>query len=157
MLFATATAFYFQSVYGHLTAPFFAALVVGYMFKDRIKEIGRSVFAAKLHNILHDRRIAIYTQDRKHRIGLLREKVSILPETDLPRRIREARDYDRFVQMENHGLGESVIRYTKDIVLYGDAIRESLGEGIEVNAINDIMRYDVRSLLSKMDLSLIHI
>lgn len=151
MIFATATAFYFQSIYGNLTAPFFAALVVGYMFKDRIKEIGRSFFANQLHNILHDRRIAIYTQDRKHRIGLLREKMSILPEDGLPRRIREARDCDRYVQMDNDGLGESVIRYTKDIVLYADAIHETIGEGIEVNAINDIIRYDIRSLLSKMD------
>ncbi|MEM7125807.1 MAG: hypothetical protein AAF702_05750 [Chloroflexota bacterium] len=151
MIFATAIAFYFQSLYGNLTVPFFAALVVGYMFKDRIKEIGRSFFANQLHNIMHDRRIAIYTQDEKHCIGVLREKMSILPEDDLPRRIREARNCDRFVQMENDGAGETVIRYTKDIVLYADAIRNLVGETSKVTAINDIIRYDIRSLLSKMD------
>lgn len=151
MIFATAIAFYFQARYGNFTTSFFAALVVGYMFKDRIKEIGRNYFANQLHNLLHDRRIAIYTQDEKHRIGLLREKVSVIQEEDLPRRIAEARNCDRFAQLDNNGFGETVIRYTKDIVLYADAIRRARGDSSPVTGINDIIRYDVRSLLSKMD------
>lgn len=152
MVFATATAFYFQWHYGNFTAPFFAALVVGYMFKDRIKELGRNLFVNQLHAILYDRRIAIYTQDEKQRLGFLREKVSHLQEDDLPRRIREARNCDRFVQVENYGVGETIIRYTKDIVLYSDAIRSGTDHASsQVSGINDIIRYDIRSLLSKMD------
>lgn len=151
MIFATATAFYFQWRFGNFTTPFFTALVVGYMFKDRIKEIGRGLFVNRLHSFLYDRRIVIYTQDKQHRLGLLREKVSFIQEDDLPRRIREARNCDRFVQVENDGRGENIIRYTKDIILYADPIRKSVGDISQVTGINDIIRYDIRSLLSKMD------
>ncbi|MGE5462722.1 MAG: hypothetical protein ACM3PS_05175, partial [Syntrophothermus sp.] len=54
MVFATVVAFYFQKVYGSFTFPAFAALVVGYMFKDRIKEFGRALFAGNLQAYLFD-------------------------------------------------------------------------------------------------------
>lgn len=151
MLFATATAFYFQYHYGNFTMPFFAALVVGYMFKDRIKEIGRSLFLQQLHERLYDRRIGIYTQDRKHHLGVLREKVTFLSDANLPRRIREARNSDQLSQIENEGLGETVICYTKQIVLYSDTIRQIFGSTFHITGINDIIRFDTRRLLTKMD------
>jgi len=151
MIFATTIAFYFQWRFGNFTFPFFVALVVGYMFKDRVKEIGRGLFMNTLHNFIYDRRIAIYTQDKKHQIGILREKVSFISEDELPRRIHEARDYDTFVQIENDRAGETIIRYTKDIVLFADAIREIMGAATQITSINDIIRYDIRSFLSKMD------
>jgi len=151
MIFATAAAFYFQAEYGNFTAPFFAALVVGYMFKDRIKEIGRRLFLEQLHTWLYDRRIAIYTQDGHHSLGVLREKVSFIKEADLPRRIREARDCDRLVQVDNDGFGENIICYTKDIVLHAESIRKIFGKTAKITGLNDIIRYDIRSLLTKMD------
>lgn len=151
MIFATAIAFYFQWCFGNFTTPFFTALVIGYMFKDRIKEIGRGLFVNQLHSFLYDQRIVIYTQNKQHRLGLLREKVSFIQEDDLPRRIREARNCDRFVQVENDGRDENIIHYTKDIILYADPIRKSVGDISQVTGINDIIRYDVRFLLSKMD------
>ena len=150
MVFATATVFYFQQRYGNFTTPFFTALVIGYMFKDRIKEIGRSLMVRQLHNFLHDRRIAIYTQDRTKKLGVMREKVSFISESDLPRRIREARNYDMLGQVYNENLGEHIICYTKDILLYADTIREIFGSTVQITGINDIIRYDIRSLLSKM-------
>ena len=151
MIFATAAAFFFQMRYGNFTAPFFAALVVGYMFKDRIKEIVRTLFVRQLQNFLHDRRIAIYTQDGARQLGVMREKVSFIHEDDLPRRIREARDCDMMGRVDNHGLSESIICYTKDIVLYADTIREVFGTAAQITGLNDIIRYDIRSLLPKMD------
>ncbi|HXW01516.1 MAG TPA: hypothetical protein VEC93_24105, partial [Anaerolineae bacterium] len=78
MVFATVVAFYFQERYGQLTFPFFMALVVGYMFKDRIKEGGRHLFSQYLQSNLYDRRTIIRTQDGKHKLGILREKVSFV-------------------------------------------------------------------------------
>ena len=151
MIFATAAAFYAQMRYGNLTAPFFAALVVGYMFKDRIKEAGRNLFLQQLHKYLYDRRIRIYTQDGKHHLGMLREKVTFIQEADLPRRVREARNYDQMVKVDNDGLGENIICYTKDITLYSDTIRQVFGDTFHITGINDIIRYDIRTLLPKMD------
>jgi len=47
MIFATAIAFSFQMKFGNFTMPFFVALVVSYMLKDRIKDLMRYYFAHK--------------------------------------------------------------------------------------------------------------
>ncbi|MEX6223867.1 hypothetical protein AB6F55_02965 [Providencia hangzhouensis] len=41
MIFATLIAFLWQGKYGALSANLFLAMVIGYIFKDRLKEIGR--------------------------------------------------------------------------------------------------------------------
>ena len=85
MVFATLVAFYTQSRFGDLTFPFFIALVVAYMLKDRIKELGRYLFSAHLQTRLYDRRIDIRTQDGKQKLGVLREKMSFVNEADVPK------------------------------------------------------------------------
>jgi hypothetical protein len=81
MVFATMVAFYFQKVYGSFTLPAFAALVVGYMFKDRIKEFGRALFAGNLQAYLFDRRINIRTLDGKYKLATLRENITFMKES----------------------------------------------------------------------------
>ena len=48
MVFATVVSFSFQQTYGNFTMPLFIALVVSYMFKDRIKDLMHYWFANKL-------------------------------------------------------------------------------------------------------------
>ena len=120
MIFATIVAFYFQRVYGNFTFPVFVALVIGYMFKDRIKEAGRALLANKLHAFLYDRRINIKTLDGKYKLAVLREKITFLSENDLPQQVLTARHKDPFADLDNEGTGEVIICHTKDIVLDGD-------------------------------------
>ncbi|MEN8163498.1 MAG: hypothetical protein ABFS37_05170, partial [Acidobacteriota bacterium] len=94
MMFATVTAFYFQQRFGNFTFPFFIALVVGYMFKDRIKETGRSLLSKYFLDSLYDRRIVIKSLDGRHKLGILKEKVSFVREEDIPRAILIARNRD---------------------------------------------------------------
>ena len=84
MVFATVVAFYSQAKYGTLTFPVFVALVVGYMFKDHIKEVGRSLFA-KCAPYLYDQRTVLYTPDGSHEIGHFREKMIFMNQCDLSR------------------------------------------------------------------------
>ena len=150
MVFATLLAFYFQSVYGNFTAPFFAALVVGYMFKDRIKELARDIFSAKLKDRIYDRRTDIRSLDGKHKLGVLREKMTFVEESEVPRPVLRARNSDLFVDLSNAGYGETIIRYTKDVVLYADAFKKVSVDLPSMTGLNDIMRYDVRRFLKKM-------
>ena len=55
MVFATMVAFIGQSRYGGLSLPFFIALVISYMFKDRIKELLRLYLSVTLRKWLYDR------------------------------------------------------------------------------------------------------
>ncbi len=150
MFFATVVAFYFQSVYGNLTIHFFTALVVGYMFKDRIKELARDIFSAKLQDRLYDRRIDIRSLDGHYKLGVLREKLSFVQEKDVPRPVLQARNKDLFADLANPGYGETIICYSKDVVLYADAFAKVSVDMPTMSGLNDITRYDVRRFLKKM-------
>jgi len=150
MIFATIVAFYFQRRFGNFTFPFFIALVVGYMFKDRIKELGRDFLSTYLRNFLFDRRIIIRTLDGRHQLGVLKEKVSFVREKDIPRAVMAARSRDHITDLDNEGQGESVICYSKDITLFTDTFKAVFADMPEITGINDIMRYDIRAYLKKM-------
>ena len=150
MIFATIVAFYFQSVYGNFTFPVFVALVIGYMFKDRIKEVGRALLSNKLHAFLYDRRINIKTLDRKYKLAILREKITFIRETDLPQSVRTARKKDPFADLDNEGMGETIICHTKDIVLHADLFPKAFGSLPKVSGLNDIIRYNIQPYLYKM-------
>ncbi len=151
MIFATITAFYFQQNYGNFTFPVFVALVVGYMFKDRIKEFSQKLFSNWLDERIYDRRIRITTLDKKHNLGTLREKVRFVHEDDLPRLVKQARNKDTIIDLDNDGQGETIICYTKDIFLRAKAFKGAFAGWPKINGINDIMRYDIRNYLKKMD------
>ncbi|MEZ4656959.1 MAG: hypothetical protein R2911_05255 [Caldilineaceae bacterium] len=150
MIFATVIAFYAQRVYGNFTTPLFVALVVGYMFKDRIKELGRAFFARSLHNRLYDRRIVVKTLDGEHEIGYIREKVRFVSEQAAPPAVLKARNRQLLSDIANDGQGEQVICYAKEVVLFKDIFRKLYGESPPIRGLNDIMRYDVHQLLRKM-------
>jgi len=150
MIFATIVAFYFQLRYGNFTFAFFAALVVGYMFKDRIKELSRTLFARYLENKLYDRRIVIKTQDGRYKLGILKEKVTFIPEDDVPNRVVRVRNRDVFTELDNNGHGENIIRYTKEVRLNTEMFKKAFSNFPEITGINDIIRYDIRAYLNKM-------
>jgi len=150
MIFATVIAFYFQSIYGNFTFPVFVALVIGYMFKDRIKESGRALLSSKLKNFLFDRRINIKTLDRKYKLAVLREKITFLSEKNLPQAVLTARHKDPFADLDNEGMGETIICHTKDIVLDANLFPKAFKGLPKVNGLNDIIRYNIQPYLRKM-------
>jgi len=150
MIFATVVAFYFQSVYGSFTFPAFVALIVGYMFKDRIKEAGRALFAGRLQANLFDRRINIRTLDGAYELATLREKITFMKERQIPPEVRSARQKDPFADLDNDRQGETVICHTKDIVLNGDLFGKAYAGLPRTSGLNDIIRYDIHPYLRKM-------
>jgi hypothetical protein len=150
MIFATVVAFYFQSVYGNFTFPVFVALVIGYMFKDRIKEAGRAILSHRLQSFLYDRRINVKTLDGKYKLAVLREKISFIRESELPQEVRTARHKDPFADLDNEGMGETIICHTKDIMLDADLFPKAFNGLPRVSGLNDIIRYNVQPYLRKM-------
>ncbi len=151
MFFATAVAFYFQSVYGSFTFPAFVALIVGYMFKDRIKQLGQTLFAGKLHANLYDRRINIKTLDGKYKLAVLREKITFMKESEISHEVRSAREKDPITDLDNDQQGETIICHTKDIVLNADLFRKAFSGFPKTSGLNDIIRYDIHRYLQNMD------
>jgi hypothetical protein len=150
MVFATIVAFYFQSVYGAFTFPAFVALIIGYMFKDRIKQFGQTLFAGKLHASLFDHRINIRTLDGKYKLAILREKITFMKENEIPPDVRAARRQDPFANLDNDRQGETIICHTKEIVLNADLFQRAFVGLPRTSGLNDIIRYDIHPYLRKM-------
>ncbi|MCB0061718.1 MAG: hypothetical protein KDE19_06370, partial [Caldilineaceae bacterium] len=151
MIFATVVAFYAQSAYGNLTTSLFMALVVGYMFKDRIKEIGRSLSKTLLRRYFYDRRTYIYTLDRKQRLGRVREKMVFESEDNLPPQVKAAYANGQISPIEIDGSSEHIIHYARNVRLIADAFRKVRREGVALTGLSDILRLDIRPFLHKMD------
>lgn len=150
MIFATVIAFYFQARFGTFTLPVFAALVVGYMFKDRIKEVGRLLSTRLLRNYLFDRRIILKTSDHSHELGHLREKVGFVPFDELPEAVRTLRRQGEATELEGDGQQESVVAYTKEVSLLSQKFESIYPGGPLLAGVSDILRLDIRPFLYKM-------
>ena len=155
MVFATLVAFYAQSIYGQLSIPVFLVLVIAYMFKDRIKELGRAFSTHILSRRLYDYRTSIQTQDGERDLGYVREKmIHVRPqgrERTVPPAVMAARQNDPHYEPELFGRPEVVVHYAKQVTLRKDAFRYLAEDGLLISAINDITRLDIRSFLRKMD------
>jgi hypothetical protein len=148
MLFATAVLFISQSAYGPLTLPVFLALVIGYMFKDRIKELLRVYFSRKISGVLFDHKMSIYT-DSKQMVGHCRESFDFVDETRIPKRVVKIRDRHHITEIESDWLVENVIRYNKRIKLSAEVI-SGTHRDLEIDGITDILRFNVEKFTKRM-------
>jgi len=148
MLFATAVLFISQWAYGPLTLPVFLALVIGYMFKDRIKELLRVYFAQKVSGILFDHKMSIYT-DSQQKVGHCRESFDFVDETRIPARIMKIRDRTHITEIESDWLVENVIRYNKRIRLSTNFI-SGMHHDFRMDGITDILRFNVERYTKRM-------
>jgi len=148
MLFATGVLFLSQSFYGPLTLPVFIALVIGYMFKDRIKEMLRMYFSRKVSSLLFDHKTHIYS-DSRHPIGHCRESFDFVDESKVPDRIMKIRDRDHITEIESDWVTESVLRYRKRIKLSYQAIPSAYRD-IQTDGISDIIRFNVAEFTRHM-------
>jgi len=148
MLFATVVLFLSQSFYGPLTLPVFLALVIGYMFKDRFKEILRVYFSRKVSSMLFDHKTRIYSKPNQP-IGHCRESFDFVDETKVPDRIMKIRDRDQITEIESDWASESVLRYRKRIKLSSRVISAAYRD-IDTDGINDIMRFNVAEFTRRM-------
>jgi hypothetical protein len=147
MIFATAVAFSFQLRFGNFTIPFFVALVVSYMLKDRIKELARYYFAHKLKEKYFDNKTTITLND--HTIGWSREGFDFIKESVVPSNILRIRDRTPLLEAQNRYSGEKIILFRKLIELN----REELEKNSEypITGVNEIMRFNLSSYMQKMD------
>jgi hypothetical protein len=149
MAFATAVVFFAQNRIPQASLNFFLVLVVGYMFKDRIKEGARRVFSSFAAKHLYDRTTRIFDPVTQDRVGLCREKVDYGGPVKVPEEVSKLRRTDDFITVSQGEFAETVIRYQKKIVLDSEMLPR-LGDGI-VTGVTDIIRINIDRLLRDMD------
>jgi hypothetical protein len=147
MIFATAIAFSFQQKFGNFTMPFFVALVVSYMLKDRIKELARYYFAHRLGRRFFDHRTDIGLSE--HQIGWSKESMVFVPEEKIPAEVLKVRNRSAILEADNRNNREQIILYRKLVRLN----RQSLDDCSQypTTGMNDIIRFNVSNFIQKMD------
>ena len=149
MFFAVMVTFFVGRSYAVNSLPFVAAVVVSYIFKDRIKDWLKLLFSKNLARWISDRKIDILDPaGGGARIGLLKEAVTFISDRDLPPDIVRLRRLDNITSVDEEGKPERVFKYKKEIVLYPEVIIKSHERRRDLN---DIMRFNIREIVEQAD------
>jgi hypothetical protein len=147
MLFATGILFIYQSMYGALSLPVFLALIVSYVFKDRIKELLRLYFSRKLSGVLSDHRTRLFGTMNRF-LGVCEETFDFIDESKVPEEVMGVRDRDHMTEIEGTWIGETVLRYKRKIRLHPERIAR-LYENLETTELDDVLRFNVTDLVKR--------
>lgn len=147
MIFATVVSFSAQLHYGNFTTPLFFALVISYVFKDRIKDLMRYYFSTQLGKKYYDTKRELEIQDKK--IGWTKEAFDFAIESKVPAEIMNIRKRTPLVEAENRIYNEQIILYKKLVNLSSSAIKEY--KGYRFVGINDVTRFNLTHFIQKMD------
>ena len=149
MLFAVMVTVLVQRRYAMNSMPFVLAVVISYIFKDRIKDWLKLLFSKSLTRWISDRKIDILdSSGGGARIGLLKEAFTFLSDKSLPPDIARLRRIDNITSVDEEGKPERVFKYKKEIILYPEVIIKSHERRRDLN---DIMRFNVRELIAQAD------
>ncbi|WP_413512561.1 hypothetical protein [Myroides odoratus] len=147
MIFATVVAFSFQQKYGNFTMPLFVALVVGYMLKDRIKELTRFYFAGKLGGKYFDNKTSISIKGKP--IGWIKEAVDFITDEKVPSEVLSIRNRSVLLEVENRIHNEKILLYRKKVSLdRGEMMKNST---YFFKGVHDIFRFNLTRFMQRMD------
>lgn len=88
MAFATAVAFATQRAFGNFSTPFFFSLVLSYIFKDRIKELGRNYLMEKFSSRYFQLQSRFYQGNNSQEIATTKESFYQQKRSKLPVKIQ---------------------------------------------------------------------
>jgi hypothetical protein len=149
MAFATGFIFLSRQLFEDFTISLFGLLIVIYVFKDRIKEITKNIMVKILRKYIYDYKTNLMTSFSK-KIGFCREIVSFITEDKLPQMVNRIRNRNYVDELENGYTDEEIIYYKKYIRIYSGQCKQLLKD-FKVDGVNDILRFNVRHFLNKMD------
>ncbi len=149
MAFALGVGLFAQSRYPQASFNFFMLAVVGYMFKDRLKEALRRIISSYMGKFLYERTTVIVDPVTHDDVGVCREKVDYGDAVEVPREVARLRAADDLVTVAQGELSEMVIRYRKRIALDSEMLPR-IADGL-VSGVTDIIRLNVDRLLHDMD------
>lgn len=149
MAFALGVGLFAQSRYPQASFNFFLLAVVGYMFKDRIKEGLRRALAAYAGKFLYERSTRIIDPVTQDEVGVCKEKVDYDAAVHVPPDVARLRARDDLITVAQGELAETVIRYRKKIAL-DSGMLPRIADGI-VSGVTDIIRVNIDRLLHDMD------
>ncbi len=146
MVVATLSSFFFQQRYGNFTLPFLIALVISYMFKDRLKDWLRLIFARRVSNKVFDTRTDFRIKDVH--IGWSKDSVDFIDSDKILPEVMKLRSRNPLFA-EVSGKDEKVLLYRKKVQLWPAELAKA--SPYPLRGINDILRYNITEYTRKMD------
>ena len=146
MVVATLSSFFFQQRYGNFTLPFLIALVISYMFKDRLKDWLRLFFAKRVSNKVFDTRTDFRVKERY--IGWSKDSVDFIDSDKILHEVMKLRSRNPLFA-EVSGKDEKVLLYRKKVQLWPSELAKA--SPYPLRGINDILRYNLTEYTRKMD------
>lgn len=148
MIFTTIIVFITQKKYGNFTTSFFVALVISYMFKDRIKEAYRKYFDKKMAIKIYDYKEKIYSMDKKFIFAFIKEKMRFVEYEKLQESIQKVRLLEVPKRLAPY-VEEDIIKFEKNVVIYNGNIQHKYNNTIK--GIDNILQFDISSYLKRME------
>ncbi|WP_299528910.1 hypothetical protein [uncultured Lutibacter sp.] len=149
MIFSTGIAFYYQQVYGNFTLPFFITLVVGYMFKDRIKSFIGQLFISKANSFFYDYKIKIKDHEN-NLIGTTKENFTFVPFEKLGPKVKKNRVKNGYLDSDYDFYGEQIIQYKRKIEIYPKKFGQEISDN-RLKSLVDITRINFYQFIAQMD------
>ncbi len=146
MVVATLSSFFFQQRYGNFTLPFLIALVISYMFKDRLKDWLRLFFAKRVSSKVFDTRTNFRIKGRY--IGWSKDSVDFIDSDKIIPEVMELRSRNPLFA-EVSGKDEKVLLFRKKVQLWPSELAKA--SPYPLRGINDILRYNLTEYTRKMD------
>ena len=146
MVVATLSSFFFQQRYGNFTLPFLIALVISYMFKDRLKDWLRLGFAKRVSNKVFDTRTNFSIKGRS--IGWSKDSFDFIDGDKVIPEVIQIRDRNPLFD-EVSGKDEKVLLFRKKVQLWPAELAKV--SPFPMKGINDIIRYNITEYTRKMD------
>ncbi|MCK9225388.1 MAG: hypothetical protein M0R46_01275 [Candidatus Muirbacterium halophilum] len=148
MIVSILGAIYFQQRYDTFSFPVITALIISYMFKDRIKAIFQNIFSSLLSKYYYDYKIKITDKFHGTFVGTCWQRFRFLNLKEVPKEITFFRLKNPLEALQRDITGENIFVYKKKIELFPRNIH-AISQ--DINGVNDIMRLNVKDFLDNMD------
>jgi hypothetical protein len=149
MIFATVIAFAWQGWYGSLSMNLFIAMVIAYIFKDRMKEIFRDWMSRVFRRWIPDRRLVI-VKNPSIVVGSCRESFDFKSFGSLSDSVRKLYEQANEFRLVHDQVTDTVFRYKKAVTLRNSKKLESTLEAAGYSFL-DITRFNIADFLRNID------
>jgi hypothetical protein len=148
MLFATVAILVIQELWAaSLSTAFLTAMVLAYVIKDRIKELGKRRLGKRLKGMMADHLVRIQGADGAE-VGTAEESFQVRLPSQIPQEIVDHRFSDLDTHEAVNGRPETVLCYKKKIVLSSEGLRAQFAGA---TGLTDIVRLNLRPMMARMD------
>lgn len=145
MLVVTSVSSSWRNGYSHLSLWLLLGILLGYIFRDRVREVMKEWLFDRFEKWIPDRRLHLVRNG--HSTGLVKESFRFINKDKLPRRIRTMRDDAHTVKYLSDRIAETTLLYKKQVEI------ENIGLIVSQtsNAILDMTRFNIKDFLKYAD------